>query len=49
MIAIAKFFAKRIIDDKTTFNNVPELLSEQVRKVLIELGFGHLAQQEGDQ
>lgn len=35
---IAQLYAKRIIDGKKTFDEVPRLLKIEVRKILIESG-----------
>jgi hypothetical protein len=39
---IAKLYAKRIIDSKKTFDEVPRLLKSEVRKILIESGHEEL-------
>ncbi len=35
---MAKFYAMRIIDGKTTFDKVPDALKDAVAKILIEKG-----------
>ena len=39
---IAQLYAKRIIDGKKTFDEVPRLLKIEVRKILIESGHEEL-------
>lgn len=39
---LASLFAEYIIKGKQTFENVPELLKEQVRQILIEQGYEEL-------
>jgi len=41
---MAMFFAQRVILGKTVFADVPEVLKEQVREILIDSGLGELAQ-----
>lgn len=41
---MALFIAKRIMDGKVTFAEVPLLLQPDVRKILVEEGYGHLAE-----
>lgn len=40
---MAKFFAMRIIDGKTTFGKVPERLKEAVADILCAEGYPNLA------
>lgn len=39
---IAQLYAKRIIDGKKTFDEVPILLKDKVREILIESGHEEL-------
>ena len=39
---IAKLYAKRIIEDKKTFDEVPRLLKDKVKNILIETGYEDL-------
>lgn len=39
---IAQLYAKKIIDGKKTFDEVPRLLKNEVRKILIESGHKEL-------
>ena len=40
---MAEFYAYRIIAGKTTFAKVPSKLKNDVAKILIDEGYGHLA------
>ena len=40
---MAEFYAYRIIAGKTTFAKVPAKLKADVRAILIDEGYGHLA------
>lgn len=42
---MATLFAQRIILGKMTFAQVPRLLKESVKMILIESGMGHLARE----
>jgi hypothetical protein len=42
---MAMLFAQRIILGKSTFAQVPALLKEQVREILIDSGVGYLAEE----
>ena len=42
-IEMAEFYAYRIIAGKTTFAKVPAKLKPDVRAILIDEGYGHLA------
>lgn len=39
---IVKLFVERVINEKTKFNDVPNSLKEDVKKILIEKGFENL-------
>ena len=39
---IAELYAKRIIEGKKTFDDVPRLLKDKVREILIESGYDEL-------
>ena len=39
---IAQLYAKRIIDGKKTFDEVPRLLKDKVKNILIETGYEDL-------
>ncbi len=41
---MAMFFAQRVILGKTLFADVPAVLQEQVRELLIDSGLGELAE-----
>lgn len=43
---IAMLWAQRIMNDKKKFKDVPRLLKEQVREILIESGVEELATEE---
>lgn len=43
---MAMFFAQRVILGKTTFAEVPRLLKEQVREILIDSGLPELCVEE---
>ena len=43
VIMMAMFFAQRIILGKTTFQDVPAKLKEQVREILVDSGLEELA------
>jgi hypothetical protein len=45
MTVMALLFAQRIILGKSTFAQVPALLKEQVREILIDSGVGYLAEE----
>ena len=40
---MAMFFAQRVILGKTAFRDVPEVLKDQVRELLVDAGLGELA------
>lgn len=40
---IALFFAIRIINEHSTFNRVPKLIENDVRQILEDKDYGHLA------
>ena len=40
---IAIFYATRIINEHSTFNRVPRLIEDDVRRILEDKGYGHLA------
>lgn len=42
---MAMLFAQRIILGKSTFAQVPTLLKDQVREILIDSGVGYLAEE----
>lgn len=39
---IAELYAKRIIEGKKTFDDVPRLLKDKVKEILIESGYEEL-------
>lgn len=39
---IAELYAKRIIEGKKTFDDVPRLLKDKVREILVESGYEKL-------
>jgi hypothetical protein len=43
MVMMAMFFAQRVILGKTAFKDVPAVLKDQVRELLIDAGLGELA------
>jgi hypothetical protein len=45
VIVMALLFAQRIILGKSIFAQVPALLKEQVREILIDSGVGYLAEE----
>ncbi len=43
---MAKFYAMRIINGKTTFENVPQRLKSEVEKILVKEGYAELCRRE---
>lgn len=46
---MAMLWAQKIMLGKKTFDQVPRLLKEQVKEILIESGLEDLAKEEGDE
>jgi hypothetical protein len=43
VLMMAMFFAQRVILGKTAFSDVPAVLKDQVRELLVDAGLGELA------
>jgi hypothetical protein len=44
MNKMAEFLAYRILSDKLNFSKIPNVLKEEVKAILVDLGYGELAE-----